>query len=285
LRDLSRSVTVTYGPRAAGSRRVFLDATGTYLRTIYELEEERDIPPTRAEVRARLGVTRSAANQFVGQLTQQGMAEVSGDHRVRLSAAGRDRAERVMRKHRLAERLLVDLVGLEWELAHLEASSWQHVLGEQVERRLLRLLDPPWVSPYGNPIPALAELGSVDASPTRPGASAGAGCDRLARDGGGLAIVREVSERAQDDVELLRRLRSAGVLPGALVEVEPARSVSGPVSLRGSGCGLSLGNAAAGMILVARAEPASARPPLVTEPSSAIEQASSIARLADSTVA
>ena len=64
-----------------------------------------------------------------------------------------------MRKHRLAERLLTDVIGLDWELVHAEACRWEHVMSETVERRLLELLDHPTESPYGNPIPGLDELG------------------------------------------------------------------------------------------------------------------------------
>ena len=66
-----------------------------------------------------------------------------------------------MRKHRLAERLLTDVIGLDWELVHAEACRWEHVMSETVERRLLELLDHPTESPYGNPIPGLDELGDV----------------------------------------------------------------------------------------------------------------------------
>ena len=74
-----------------------------------------------------------------------------------------------MRKHRLAERLLTDVIGLEWELVHAEACRWEHVMSETVERRLLELLDHPTSSPYGNPIPGLDELGELGdgSAPTR----------------------------------------------------------------------------------------------------------------------
>ncbi len=68
-------------------------------------------------------------------------------------------ATRVMRKHRLAERLLTDVIGLEWALVHDEACRWEHVMSERVEQRLVELLDHPDRSPYGNPIPGLSELG------------------------------------------------------------------------------------------------------------------------------
>ena len=72
-----------------------------------------------------------------------------------------------MRKHRLAERLLVDVIGLEWEFVHAEACRWEHVMSDAVERKLVALLDNPTISPYGNPIPGLDELRSQAADAER----------------------------------------------------------------------------------------------------------------------
>ena len=89
-----------------------------------------------------------------------------GDRHLELTDEGRRMATRVMRKHRLAECLLVDVIGLEWEQVHAEACRWEHVMSEAVERRVLELLRHPTESPYGNPIPGLEELGEK-ARPTR----------------------------------------------------------------------------------------------------------------------
>ena len=72
-----------------------------------------------------------------------------------------------MRKHRLAERLLVDVIGLEWEYAHDEACRWEHVMSEKVERKILGLIGEGLESPYGNPIPGLEELGGPSAPDAR----------------------------------------------------------------------------------------------------------------------
>jgi DtxR family transcriptional regulator, Mn-dependent transcriptional regulator len=200
-----------------GPRRVFLDATGTYLRTILELEEEHGLPPKRPWLRARLDISRSAVNQQLRYLSSEGLVEVSDDHRVVLTTPGRRVAARVMRKHRLAERLLVDVIGLDWELAHDEATRWQHVLGDDVERRLLGILDAPWSSPYGNPVPALEEL--VEGECGAPPQPQAVRCDHFARAGGGRAVVHLVGEGVQADGELLHRLFAAGVRPGAGVDV------------------------------------------------------------------
>ena len=91
-------------------------------------------------------------------MERDGLVVVAGDRHLELTESGRGRAVSVMRKHRLAERLLIDVIGLEWELVHAEACRWEHVMSEAVERKLVQLLDNPTISPYGNPIPGLDEL-------------------------------------------------------------------------------------------------------------------------------
>src|SRR5690349_23639046 len=95
-------------------------------------------------------------------MERDGLLHVAGDRHLELTDKGRALAIRVMRKHRLAERLLVDVIGMPWEEVHAEACRWEHVMSEAVERRLLELLNHPTESPYGNPIPGLEELGEVD---------------------------------------------------------------------------------------------------------------------------
>ena len=146
------------------------------------------------------------------------LVRVQGDRHLALSEEGRARATRVMRKHRLAERLLIDVIGLDWEKVHDEACRWEHVISEDVERRLVDLLDTPTESPYGNPIPGLAELGvTQEPEPFRDGNS-------QLTDVVGTAPVRVViermSEEIQKDVEMMGTLRVAGVRPGAEVQAE-----------------------------------------------------------------
>ena len=94
-------------------------------------------------------------------MERDGLLTVEGDRHLELTEEGNRLATRVMRKHRLAERLLTDVIGLDWELVHAEACRWEHVMSETVERRLIELLDHPTESPYGNPIPGLDELGEA----------------------------------------------------------------------------------------------------------------------------
>src|SRR5690625_2843863 len=123
-----------------------------YLRTIYELQEE-GIVPLRARIAERLQQSGPTVSQTVARMERDGLVTVQGDRHLQLTDQGSKLATRVMRKHRLAERLLVDVIGLEWDQVHAEACRWEHVMSEEVERRLLKLLHHPTTSPYGNPIP------------------------------------------------------------------------------------------------------------------------------------
>src|SRR6478752_1078330 len=140
-----------------------IDTTEMYLRTILELEEE-NIVALRARIAERLRHSGPTVSQTIGRMERDGLVVVSGDRHLELTDTGRKRATEVMRKHRLAERLLADVIGLDWAYVHDEACRWEHVMSERVERRIYELLDHPTESPYGNPIPGLAALGGQAAT-------------------------------------------------------------------------------------------------------------------------
>ena len=189
-----------------------IDTTEMYLRTILELEEER-ITPLRARISERLGHSGPTVSQTVGRMERDGLVVVTGERHLELTPEGRKKAVQVMRKHRLAERLLADVIGLEWEFVHDEACRWEHVMSEQVERKLLTILDHPTESPYGNPIPGLEDLGEVPAASFSAGVM---GVPELLSGGRtrALATIRRLAEPVQVDPELLRQLGQAGVKPG-----------------------------------------------------------------------
>ena len=137
-----------------------IDTTEMYLRTVFELEEE-GITPLRARIAERLGHSGPTVSQTVARMERDGLLAVAGDRHIELSEEGRRLATRVMRKHRIAERLLVDVIGLEWEYVHDEACRWEHVMSDRVERKILALLADHAESPYGNPIPGLEEFGEA----------------------------------------------------------------------------------------------------------------------------
>jgi DtxR family Mn-dependent transcriptional regulator len=167
----------------------------------------------------RLDQSGPTVSQTVARMERDGLLHVAGDRHLELTDEGRRTATRVMRKHRIAECLLVDVIGLEWEQVHAEACRWEHVMSEAVERRVLELLRHPTESPYGNPIPGLEELGQT--GETDP--FLGEGLVSLAelRPGptGASVVVRRISEPIQTDAQVMYTLRRAGVQPGAVVSV------------------------------------------------------------------
>ncbi|GAC58331.1 iron-dependent regulator IdeR [Gordonia hirsuta DSM 44140 = NBRC 16056] len=190
-----------------------VDTTEMYLRTIYDLEEE-GIVPLRARIAERLEQSGPTVSQTVARMERDGLVRVGGDRHLQLTPAGRSLAVQVMRKHRLAERLLVDVIGLPWDEVHEEACRWEHVMSENVERRLLKVLDNPTTSPYGNPIPGLEELGLEVEVPEDK-------AERLVEmpQGESVVIVRRMGEHVQADPELITELREAGVVPNARVAI------------------------------------------------------------------
>ncbi len=195
-----------------------VDTTEMYLRTIYDLEEE-GVVPLRARIAERLEQSGPTVSQTVSRMERDGLLLVAGDRHLELTDKGRRLAISVMRKHRLAERLLVDVIGLPWEEVHAEACRWEHVMSEKVERRLVHMLDNPTVSPFGNPIPGLALLG-LEESAAEP-----AGVDLVRLTGlpvgdSVAVVVRQLTEHVQGDVELIGRLKEAGVVPNARVLVQ-----------------------------------------------------------------
>ena len=108
------------------------DATEAYLETILEIEEE-GVTPIRARLVERLGLSAPTVAQQVNRLVEQGYAELLDDRTLKLTASGRALATSIVRRHRLAERLLVDVIGLEWEKVHREADRWEHAISADVE--------------------------------------------------------------------------------------------------------------------------------------------------------
>jgi DtxR family transcriptional regulator, Mn-dependent transcriptional regulator len=192
-----------------------IDTTEMYLRTVYELEEE-GIVPLRARIAERLGHSGPTVSQTVARMERDGLLVVAGDRHLELTDHGRTLAIRVMRKHRLAERLLVDVIGLEWEYVHEEACRWEHVISERVELKILSLLDGVKESPYGNPIPGLAELGMEPGEGFLDGMVS---MSDVADHEPVVVTVRRIGEPVQVDTEALALLTAAHLTPGARATV------------------------------------------------------------------
>jgi DtxR family Mn-dependent transcriptional regulator len=200
-----------------------------YLRTIYELEEE-GIVPLRARIAERLQQSGPTVSQTVARMERDGLVRVEGDRHLSMTDLGRTLATRVMRKHRLAECLLIDVIGLPWEEVHIEACRWEHVMSESVETRLVKLLNNPTACPHGNPIPGLAELGATE--PVEQAGSALVAMTELAGAHAVPVVVRRISEQVQSDPAQMLKLKQVGIQPGR--EVTLATSDDG-VRVTGDG--------------------------------------------------
>ena len=195
-----------------------VDTTEMYLRTILELEEE-GIPPLRARIAERLRQSGPTVSQTVARMERDGLLTIEDDRKLQLTERGRALAVAVMRKHRLAELLLVNVIGMPYEEAHEEACRWEHVMSETVERKVYELLGRPTRSPYGNPIPGLEAIGAEPVADDVPDSERNLAFPGLS----GPVVVRRICESVQTNPEVLRQLHSAGVDPGATVTVAQER--------------------------------------------------------------
>jgi DtxR family transcriptional regulator, iron-dependent repressor len=201
-----------------------IDTTEMYLRTIFELEEE-GIPPLRARIAERLSQTGPTVSQTVARMERDQLLRVEDDRRLVLTELGRSLAMRVMRKHRLAECLLISVIGLPWEEVHAEACRWEHVMSEQVEKKLVELLDYPVYCPHGNVIPGLAELGVPAAAADRAEIAShepGQPMASVAAAHPGPVVIQRISEQVQSDVGLMLKLKQSGIQPGREVTLSVA---------------------------------------------------------------
>ena len=141
-------------PRTTDRSREFHPAFEEYCVAIWELQED-DIEVIQARIAERIEVSRPAVSEMIRRMSSEGLVSVE-DSTISLTAPGLELAERVVRRHRLAERFLTDMLGLSWADAHAEAGKWEHVISENVETALTRVLGDPTTCPHGNPIPGAA---------------------------------------------------------------------------------------------------------------------------------
>ncbi len=177
-----------------------------YLETILSLAEE-GVPVIQARIAERLGRSAPSVSEMLERLMDDGYVTREG-RRLSLTEQGRTLAEKVVRKHRLAERLLVDVIGLEWHKVHREAGRWEHVISDDVEARLIELLGDPATCPHGNPIPGSGSpLSDVV---TRPLAQV---------DTGERVRLMRISEEVELNMVSLTLLGEGGFIPGVVAVV------------------------------------------------------------------
>ena len=208
-----------------------------YLETIFALEEE-GIPVIQARLAERLGKAAPSVSEMLDRLEADGLIARRG-RRITMTAAGTALAEGVVRKHRLAERLLVDIIGLDWDKAHIEAGRWEHVISDDVEARLVVLLNHPTTCPHGNPIPGVVPDG--------------AGQRRLAdaQPGEQVRLVR-ITESVEHEADSLTYLGDNGLTPGTTAVIQ-SRAPDGTLTLVLGDAAIALGPAMTERMFIASA--------------------------------
>lgn len=205
-----------------------------YCEAIWELAED-DIAVIQARIAERLDVSRPAVSEMIRKLESDGLIASEGT-KIVLTADGRRLAERVVRRHRLAERFLTDILGLSWADAHQEAGKWEHIISEPVEIAIDKLLGSPTTCPHGNPIPG----SDYDEPTTTPLSTLGVGTG---------FVVSRIPEELEFTPGLLEFLEDAAVLPGTSGEVT-ASSPDGTTTISIDGTAIGIGAFASERILV-----------------------------------
>jgi len=208
-----------------------------YLETIFALEEE-GIPVIQARLAERLGKAAPSVSEMLDRLEADGLITRTG-RKISMTPAGKALAEGVVRKHRLAERLLVDIIGLDWDKAHIEAGRWEHVISDDVEARLVVLLGNPTTCPHGNPIPGATPDGARQRSLAE------------AQPGEQIRLVR-ITESVEHEADSLTYLGDNGLTPGTLAVVQ-SRAPDGTLTLVLGDAAIALGPAMTERMFIATA--------------------------------
>ncbi|CAB4735508.1 unannotated protein [freshwater metagenome] len=175
-----------------------------YCECIFELHED-DLEVIQARIAERLHVSRASVSQMIEKMSKAGLVIAEGS-RITLTTDGQNLAQQVVRRHRLAERFLTDILGLSWADAHQEAGKWEHVISDEVETAMNRVLGAPTTCPHGNPIPGSSYI-ETHAVPL----------SRLAS--GSKFTVSRIPEELEFTPGLLDFLQQSSILPGRCGEI------------------------------------------------------------------
>ena len=209
------------------------DSVEQYCETIYELAED-DVDVIQARIAERMGISRPAVSEMIKRLEHDGLVRIDG--KIRLTNEGRTVAERVVRRHRLAERFLTDILQLSWADAHHEAGKWEHVISDSVEEAMYRVLGAPTTCPHGNPIPG-SSYAAPDAHPLS------------ALSVGATFTVTRIPEELEFTPGLLEFLEESAITPGRIGTITAA-SPDGTVTVEIEGHAVGVGAFASDRILV-----------------------------------
>lgn len=200
-----------------------------YLEALYEMAEE-GIPTQQARLAEWLAVTPASVSEAIKRLSRRGLVETGEGRLLRFTAEGKREAEKLVRRHRLAERFLVEVIGLPWHLAHEEATEWGRVVSDRVEERMVQLLDDPGTCVHGNPIPGSSH--AVDQRDLTP--------LHEVPPGEGVVLER-LTEDLELDLDVMRFFEDGGLMPGASIRVL-AMAPDGTMTLEVAGEKVALGS-------------------------------------------
>jgi DtxR family Mn-dependent transcriptional regulator len=213
----------------------FHPAFEEYCETIFELAED-DVDVIQARIAERLEVSRPAVSEMIRRMEHEGLVKIRGGQ-ITLTREGDALATRVVRRHRLAERFLTDILGLSWAEAHTEAGKWEHVISTNVEAAMVRVLGDPTTCPHGNPIPGSDYSAPIQALP-------------LNEVGVGQGFtVRRIPEELEFTPGLLEYLEESALQPGHSGMVTAA-SPDGTITVEIEGRHVGIGEFAGARILV-----------------------------------
>jgi DtxR family transcriptional regulator, Mn-dependent transcriptional regulator len=214
-----------------------------YLQLIYTMERE-GAPVIAARVKERKGVSAPTAWATLKRMERDGLVSLGRDHHIELSTAGQEKAESIIRRHMLAERLLTDILKLDWADVHDEAHKVEHAISPLIERQILKLLHNPETCPHGNPIPGLGSRRPT-AMPLR----------RVAE--GSELVVNNIAEHAEDDADLMHFLQRNHLTPGTRLLVEEVALANATITVSLQDFGeqrVAVGLPTAELILVRKSE-------------------------------
>ncbi len=208
-----------------------------YLGAIYDLAGS-DKPVIGARLARHMHLSAPSITEALRRMQREGYVKVAGKKEIRLTTKGLDIARTMARRHRLLERWLTDVLGLDWSRAHDEAHRLEHALSPVVEERLAEMLGMPSTCPHGNPIPGMPEPEAHNPIPLSQATK------------GQALVVERITEEAEADRQLLNFLWESGVRPGSRLTVSEVAPYAGTISVLLDGRTVTMGLAASHKIWV-----------------------------------
>lgn len=199
-----------------------------YLEALFEMAEE-DIPPIQARLAEWMGVSRATVSEAVGRLVEAGLLARDG-RRLRFTEEGDQVARQRVRRHRLVERFLIEVLGLPWHRSHEEAQRWEAVISSEVAAKMAEILDDPATCPHGNPIPGSKHR--VDHSKLVPLKEVPSGA---------RVVLRRLTEDLELQLDVMRFLEESGLMPGCRIRIGSV-APDGTMTLHVQGRSIALGD-------------------------------------------